>query len=123
MPPPFTVDAECKRAPDAAAGACADNGVDNSDSDSEDLGPETAVDAEIEADEVMAEPATLPVADEGNTCLEEGLYIASRKSGYSDWHSKDRGPEMAVDAEVEADDALAEPAALPAADEACLITV
>ncbi|XP_061712553.1 microtubule-associated protein 1A-like isoform X2 [Cydia pomonella] len=52
--PPFAVDADAKHhGMDGAAAECgepegelADNGVDNSDSDSEDLGPETAVDAD-----------------------------------------------------------------------------
>ncbi|CAH0604878.1 unnamed protein product [Chrysodeixis includens] len=70
--PPFTIETEaCRRQVDAAAAAgvdaeeCAeaeaeaevgngvDNGVDNSDSDSEDLGPETAVD--VDADDVDAD--------------------------------------------------------------------
>ncbi|XP_063359287.1 uncharacterized protein LOC134648708 [Cydia amplana] len=52
--PPFAVEADAKHhGMDGAAAECgepegelADNGVDNSDSDSEDLGPETAVDAD-----------------------------------------------------------------------------
>lgn len=72
---PFAGETEaCKRPVEAAAivdanaeadtEASADNGVENSDSDSEDLGPETAVDADdIDADARNHEPAplTLPV--------------------------------------------------------------
>ncbi|XP_060800398.1 microtubule-actin cross-linking factor 1, isoforms 6/7 isoform X3 [Amyelois transitella] len=49
----FAMEAEaCKRQLIVDGGECADadNGVDNSDSDSEDLGPETAVDVDLDAD-------------------------------------------------------------------------
>ncbi|XP_026330042.1 uncharacterized protein LOC113237646 [Hyposmocoma kahamanoa] len=64
--PPFVMETEaCKRldatAVEAEAGECADaeadNGVDNSDSDSEDLGPETAVDADDLEAERLHDPA------------------------------------------------------------------
>lgn len=64
--PPFVMETEaCKRldatAVEAEGGKCADaeadNGVDNSDSDSEDLGPETAVDADDLDAERLHNPA------------------------------------------------------------------
>lgn len=63
-PPPFAVEEACKAPPDLATngnivddGASADNGIDHSDSDSEDLGPETAVDIDdLDADSKQ-EPA------------------------------------------------------------------
>lgn len=75
-PPPFPTEMEaCRRPLDIATnGACgtegaavADNGVENSDSDSEDLGPETAVDVDdIDAESRHSEPAApTPPADTG----------------------------------------------------------
>ncbi|KAL4714588.1 hypothetical protein ACJJTC_006634 [Scirpophaga incertulas] len=68
--PPFGMEAEARKGQSDAAsgtdsgpGACADNGVENSDSDSEDLdlGPETAVDADdLDAAAGDAAPPTPP---------------------------------------------------------------
>lgn len=64
--PPFAVEAAeaCKRQMEAAEVPLdlADNGVDNSDSDSEDLGPETAVDVDDLDNEARnhVEPTTPP---------------------------------------------------------------
>lgn len=76
--PPFTVDSEaCKSPLETTANGkdnnvvwedfAADNGVDNSDdSDSEDLGPETAVDVDDVDDSKQSEPAApTPLADTG----------------------------------------------------------
>lgn len=88
--PPFTIETEaCKRQVDAAAavaaGECAeaeadaetaDNGVDNSDSDSEDLGPETAVDADdidAEARHQEPQPPTPPAHAGESSFLQQGL--------------------------------------------------
>lgn len=71
--PPFAMEVEaCKRPLDGVAdgGECAeadaDNGLDNSDSDSEDLGPETAVDADdVDADRNHDPAPPTPPADTG----------------------------------------------------------
>lgn len=56
----------------------ADNGVDNSDSDSEDLGPETAVDADDLDAERNHDPAPpTPPADTGELIFNYVLYLKS----------------------------------------------
>ncbi|XP_047987975.1 protein phosphatase 1E-like isoform X1 [Leguminivora glycinivorella] len=77
--PPFAVDADAKHhGMDGAAADCEpegelpDNGVDNSDSDSEDLGPETAVDADdLDAEARNHVAAPTPPAHTGGTADEK----------------------------------------------------
>lgn len=90
-PPPFAVDAEaCKRQLETATAVDTDNGidngidhgvdngVDNSDSDSEDLGPETAVDADdVDVDRIhVAAPTPPAIAEIGKATFFLTPYIS-----------------------------------------------